>query len=275
MSNTDRIIGLVRQGSFRNFLGWQGHEDGHRNTVFIAQFEFSGQPVTAYCKLYPEEGGTNRGLVNEVTGYLCAHALGVTQPPVAFIAEIPISRLTNPPSWLLSAPTYPAFCTERLEGKAAGIRVFHEHDARIVLEDVRGWRGLHGAIALDESIAHVDRHLNNLIRTGPRNYAVIDNGRLINPRSERWTVDQLVDIKLYDNRLSEKTWANRPGNDDASKTLKCAAAHEVAMQSISSELDYWLGLLLDGNDASRFRDFIHSRMKDAELLLRNRFGRLL
>ena len=151
----------------------------------------------------------------------------------------------------------------------------HQHDAHIVLDDVRGWRGLHGAVALDESIAHVDRHLNNLIRTGARSYAVIDNGRLVNPRAERWTADQLIDIKLYDNKLSERTWGNRPDNADASMTLKCAAAHEVAMQTVASELDYWLGLLLDSNDASRFREFIHNRMRDAEMLLRNRFRRLL
>lgn len=173
---TDSIIQIVSVYGYRRFLGWADQDDGHINAVHVAHFEMpNGKRVDAYAKLYPFDGGANRGMVNEVTGYLIARAMGITQPASAFIAQIPIKKISSPKhDWLKQArkitDTYPAFCTERLDGKSAAFRV-PDLELPLVIDDVRQWKELPYTVAMDENIAHTDRHLNNLIRLGRRRYA--------------------------------------------------------------------------------------------------------
>jgi len=278
---TEAIIQTVSAHGYRRFLGWADQGDGHINAVHVAHFEMpNGRRVDAYAKLYPFDGGSNRGLVNEVTGYLIARAMGITQPASAFIAQIPIKKISQPKhAWLRQArkltDTYPAFCTERLDGKSAAYRV-PDIDLPIVIDDVRQWKELPHAVAMDENIAHTDRHLNNLIRLGRRRYAIIDNGILASPPgAQHWTLDDLKPHAMFNNRLSSVAYKDTPDTKATDIILDRGKHHALWIDHALPELDLWWSRLLTHDEHQAFRVFIISRTNDIEMILRKRFNRLL
>ncbi|AUN95425.1 hypothetical protein C0099_11090 [Pseudazoarcus pumilus] len=232
----------------------------------------------AFVKLYPAEHGVNRGLVNEITAYLCAHALNLPQPKSAFLANIPLTHLRRMPPWLRQAalhhPEMPAFCTLRLDGSSAAVLVPQE-ELSTVREDVAAWDDLPHAIALDENIANSDRHLNNLIRLGRKKYALIDGGRLAHTLERpHWNNRTLDPAHLYRNRLSEHVWQHNPTEHDLSLMRCRALEHPSALSSVLPELDYWWQHLLPEADHRTFRDFLQRRAYDLTALLAKRYHRL-
>lgn len=279
-ANKPRVISKIRKEGYLSFIEWAPGNDGHQEFVHIASFLHPVHgPCEAYVKLYPNDSGANRGLVNEITGYLCAHALGVPQPEIAFVASIPLKQLRNPRRWLAEArkkhETWPAFCTKRLDGKSAALRVPNS-EMGAVIADVSAWSKIADAIALDENIAHTDRHLNNLLRIGRRNYALIDNGRLATTTDNpNWTLPDLNSGKLYRHRLSERIWNHTPDDETISRILDAATNHYPALEIVRDELNYWCDLLLTDNDKDAFSAFIAQRTQNIEALLRKRYHRLL
>lgn len=277
---TNRLIVKIKESGYRRFIAPADTEDGHLSQVHIADFLHPrlGE-CTAFVKLYPSENGHNRGLVNEITAHLFGHAVGVTQPRFAFVANIPLQRLGRLSGWLSDIAkthaTWPAFCAQRLEGKSAALRVPNT-DMPSLIEDIRRWDELPKAVALDEGIANTDRHLNNLIRLGKRRFAVIDGGRLADPAgSEHWRPETLAADALYRNRLSEHVWQHKPDDNAISRMLILAADHPAAFRTIADELDYWWSLLLPEDHQAAFRKFFDSRSGIVEALIRKRYHRLI
>lgn len=281
-AKNSHIIGKAGKAAYRIFLQWAEEDDKHQECVHVAHFQLAGKgSVEAYVKIYPFENGRNRGLINEVTGYLWAHALQVPQPAMAFIAEIPLEHLPDLPAcrWLSALKnkrdTYPAFCTQRLDGRSAAVRV-PAIELELIKEEIRDWKDLPHAVALDENIAHTDRHLNNLIRLGKRNFAVIDNGRLANTTTPSWTKKTLNPISLYRNRLSEHLWAHKPPEAHVSRMLDMARRHPAAFDSIRDELEYWFSRLITvQSDRTLFLEFLEERTMHIDGLLRSRYNRLI
>jgi len=277
---TERIIATLRANSFGSFIGWAGQEDGHLNPVFVATFNHPTlqKTVSAYCKLYPLNAG-ERGLINEITGYLFAHALDIPQPDHAFVAQIPIHALHKELSaklgdkhWILNHTNYPVFCTTRLDGKSAGI--YLSEGSQDIYDDIAAWPDLPKTIALDENIAHTDRHINNLLRIKKNTYAAIDNGRLVCANSERWTVDMLDVNKLYRNRLSEHIWQHKPTKKNINHMMFCAEQHTTS--KIENELLYWVqSFIKDTNDQHAFYDFLQQRTGATSCLIRQRYQHLI
>lgn len=277
---TERIIGKIRSTGYRRFIAWAGDDDGHLEKVHIAGFDHPTKGACeAFVKLYPADGSANRGLANELTAFLYAHALNIPQPELAFIANVPLKRLGRLSGWLATAAkaheTLPGFCTLRLDGASAAVRVPNTEMPSLI-EDIQKWPDLPNAVALDENIANTDRHLNNLIRLGRRRFAVIDGGRLANsPDSVHWTAKSLDPTALYRNRLSEHVWHHNPENKAVSLMLDLATKHPVAFDRIADELDYWWRLLLSPADHALFKAFMQTRTHSLDLVIRKRYHRLI
>jgi len=279
---TERIISTLNARCFGSFIGWADPKVQNLNPVFVATFSHPNlaKPVTAYCKIYPLNEG-ERGLINEIIGYLFAHALGVPQPIHAFIAQIPIHAMYKELSaqlgeshWLLSYTYYPVFCTTRLDGKSAGIYI--TESSQDVCDDIAAWPDLPKTIALDENIAHTDRHINNLLRIKKHTYAAIDNGRLVCDKSERWTVGMLDADKLYRNRLSEHIWLHQPTKKNIHHTLFCADQHATSTNHIENELLYWIqSFIKEPQEQQAFYDFLQQRTGAVSCLIRQRYQHLI
>lgn len=273
-----KILSLINEHAYSTFLNWASNDDKHLNSVHIARFNHPqhGRCKT-YVKMFPFESGKNRGLINEITGYLLAHASGIPQPDFAFIAKVPVSKISNPPAWLTASKSdfYPAFCTKRLDGKAAAFKVPDTKIAK-VRKAVEGWQHLPFAVSLDECASNTDRHFNNLIRLGNNKFAVIDSDRLASiPPVVHWVPSTLQYDYLYRNRLSEHLWDHKPKEKMISQIMSTSAHTSRAFDKVESEIDYWAGLLLSDYDKKAFMSFLSDRSKHLDLLLRQRYHRLL
>lgn len=283
-SQTDRIIRVLGPESYRGMLHWVDAGDGHLSDVHVARYAVEqNTTVEAYSKIYPYQDGLNRGMVNEVTGYLICHALGIPQPRRAFLAYVPlrvICTAESSPFIRQLAETrefYPAFCTERLDGKSAAYQLPDTAFPGLIA-DVKAWEKLPATMAADDQMANVDRHLNNLIRTGKKSFAVIDNGILAAPTHNgihHWKAEHLDAWGLFRNRLCEHIYEYQPPNRTISATLDHANKSPEAVDAVVDELKFWWSQLLTDDDYQSFMDFILQRTSQIEVLLRRRYNRLL
>jgi hypothetical protein len=275
---TKRVIAKIRDTAYLDFIEWVEAEDGHLSLVHIAAFAHPEHGACeAYVKLEPES--TNKHIANEITSYLCAHALGIPQPEIAFVANIPLNRLRKPPQWIKAlAKTQaimPAFCTKRLDGESAAIRV-PATDIPLLANEIAKWEFLEKAVALDDNIAQTDRHLNNLIRLSRNKYAIIDGGRLANQDSTScWNPSTLDALSLYRNRLSEHIWSHKPSQRSVDQMLDNSQHHAVKLISVAEELKYWWRNLLEPAECQAFANFLHHRSYHLEVLIRKRYGMLI
>lgn len=261
-----------------------GSEDGHISDVHVARYSLApDKSVEAYSKIYPYDKGLNRGMVNEITGYLICHALEIPQPVRAFVGHVPLRQICTPDSSPLiqelaeQREYYPAFCTQRLDGRSGAFRLPGAQIPKLI-DDVKAWEKLPATMAVDDHIANPDRHLNNLIRLGNQSFAVIDNGILAAPTSEgikHWKVEHLNAFTLFRNRLCEHVFGGNPPNRTVSATLGVAPGCSPAVDSVIDELEFWWSQLLSGEDHEKFKAFILERTAQIEVLLRRRYNRLL
>lgn len=232
-------------------------------------------------KLYPGDDGRNRGLVNEITGWLIAHALGLPQPAQAYLVKVPLAKLPRSmPSWVSALKKdgcqhYWGFGTTKLPAESAALR-FSRDDLPLLVDDVRAWEHLPGAVALDEHIANVDRHLNNLLRLGKSRYALIDHGRLaVDGMARNWAPPHLNPERHFTNQLSIECWEDNPPADQAAAAIHAGSQHPAALSGVHDELqDWWRRLIPDAAERSSFERFICTRAATLSILLSKRYQQL-
>ena len=289
----NKLIPVLSTNSFNRFNNWLDDTDGHLNPVFIGEFRHPAGNIEAFCKLYDT---SKKGLINEIVGFLVAHALGISQPHHAFIIALPISSLPGFASvarrkknaWMQNktAGDVICFCTSRLDGHSAAIHLLAQEGVEKLITqqeiatDVAGWDEYSSAVALDENIAHADRHFNNLLRLSKHKYALIDNGRLINSKDETWGCEMLDANRLYNNRLLSAMTHRKATTNPSTERLQDEAIvhaeqHEEKLKNIEGELDFWLNALLKEPESTAFRQFLTDRTKGLPCLLKRRFHRLV
>jgi hypothetical protein len=280
-----RIIQTLNEKAFVRFNNWLASDDHHVNPVFIGEFNHPIAGHTeAFCKLY---NPLEKGLINEIVGYLITYAIGLKQPEYAFLSILPKEKLneiaklekSSTYKWIREKKSVICFCTSRLDGHSAAVHLkppITEEAITGIADDVSKWNEYGASIALDENIAHVDRHFNNLLRLGKQSYALIDNGRLINEKSENWNLSMLNSKQLYNNRILQAIdlrKCDKPATDDIiAKSVLSAEMHTEKIKSIESEVTFWLNTLLPEIENDGFKKFLMDRTKDTPWLLKQRFN---
>jgi len=234
--------------------------------------------VTVCVKFYPGENGANRGIVNEITGWLISKALKIPQPERAYLVQVPMAQIPLPKApWLKTvrreAKHYWAFATLKMPAESAAIK-FDRVDIPLLVDDIKTWASLPHAVALDEHIANTDRHLNNLLRLGSGNYALIDNGRLaVEGHQANWVLTDLDANRRYTNQLSQ-TWLGPEcrNNANANHAIAASDSHPDALAVVQEELqEWWKRLIPDPGDRAAFSHFVEERSRILSTLLKERF----
>lgn len=283
-----RVIQLLQPTDFCSFKGWVSQKN--INPVFVASMRVpikNGRaPRDVFCKIYPFTDN-NRGFFNEIVGYLMAHACGVPQPSHAYIALMDVKDILDNNrddylsdeliSLLQAEQYYPIFCTTKIDKSETAFN-FHGWTPALVNE-MSKWKYLPDTLAMDNIIAHTDRHLNNILRTGKQNYHVIDNGRLIRENDDCWQLADLDYNKDYQNKLWQfseehmpKSWKNIANN-----IMSICSEHSQAVQSCLDELNYWIKALYNGQqiDYNAFTDFLIKRANNSGFYHARRLNQLL
>lgn len=273
----NKVIKLLQPTAFRTFKGWVSH--GNINPVFVASMQINNGKKQVlqdvYCKIYPFTTD-DRSLFNEIVGHLVANALGVPQPTHAYIALMDINHILNnnvdnqlPNELVLllkKEQYYPVFCTAKID-KSQTAFDFHGWTPSLINE-MSKWKYLPDTLAMDNTIAHTDRHLNNILRTGRQTYHVIDNGRLATEDGTPWQPTNLDSSKVYSNKLwtfselsMQKSWKTISIN-----VLHVCTNHANAVNSCLEEINFWIKSLYNEQqmDYNSFIDFLLKRANDSE-----------
>lgn len=266
MSN--KTVKLLDPSSYRSFKVWITNQ-GNLNPVFVASFKHPNEQnlIDMYCKIYPLDP-SDRSIFNEIVGYLVADALGIPQPEYACIALIPTKAIlqddvvgfssTALGQQFLSYDVYPVFCTAKIDKSETAFE-YHTRSNKLISELVK-WPYFSKAIAMDSTIAHIDRHVRNLLRTGKSKYHVIDNDQLvIKYESCGWRTIDLDVNKKYTNRLfniAKENMAITDFNSVKSNMIVECHNHKTAIDTISHEIELWMNDLYSTNDALDYRAFI-------------------
>lgn len=280
------IIEQLGPMSYLAFLRWTDAAVQNKECVHIGQVHHPRHGGTAsFVKIYPPTRAGMRGLANEVAGYLVAFACNLPQPPSASIVPVPLDKLLDGrPTWIDDVVAaqenrgashfYPGFCTGPLDGQSAYLAL-GGRDPELLRQELLKWRDLPRVLALDDGIANVDRHLNNLIRLRRHSYALIDHGRLVHPLGD-WDVTQLEPLALFRHRLLEILYLGRTADDaTVSATLNEADQLSAAIAKVTNDADFWLKRILGNDDGAAFVHFLSQRLGNIEIILRKRHGRVL
>lgn len=288
IKTNDRIIKTIRENSFISFLEWAS-DSTNLEIVFTALISTPRAPLgeVIYVKLYPLSSGLNsRGLINEVTGWLINHSLKVPQATNAYILRIPINALKTAKADDKAKKVinslkekkishYWCFGSTDLKGQPAGISFDRTaSNLETIKKDVAEWDNLHKAISADEHMANTDRHINNLIRTRNKSYAVIDNGILCTDTQKNWSLADVTDPhRIFKNRLSEIIFGHHTSLENGSKVIYHSYLHEESIHTIIDELEYWCSKLIN-NDIEKYAylKFMIERAKNVTELIMKRYN---
>lgn len=278
MSN---VIQLLKPNEYRNFKGWIT-DVNNINPVFVASFKhpLENKPIDMYAKIY-SLSGTDRSIFNEILGYLMAHALGLPQPKHACIALIPTGNLRqNIAGGVLDGvlekevfqrEMFPVFCTSKIDKSETAFQYSERTDAMV--SELAKWPDIGKAIAVDNTIANIDRHTHNLLRTGLNKYHLIDNGSLVD--GQGWEPSDLLPNKNFCNALldlSEEYMSHVQSSKIRGHAIMACDQHPNALTDISTELRYWIDTLYmqTQSDYNDFIEFIDYRVNNAHGLLTSR-----
>lgn len=265
--------------AYIGFLEWVSKRDGHAGCVHAAEVQHPTLGRMEVCvKMFNNAGAGHRGLINEVTGWLMASLLGVKQPGAAMVINVPLERLKP-----LGGPVlgnipkgiefWPAFCSERLNAKGAAV----EFDNRLLPSlkaEIAQWSHLLHTISLDEFIGNSDRHANNLLRLGPKDFAAIDHDRLAcaAPGDSDWTIETLQSARQFDNQLFRKI--GLPDKVQAAYVLPLQD-QALHLREHMGELAFWGETLIkDEADRNAWLGFVENRAWVLHDLVCKRFGML-
>jgi hypothetical protein len=276
---THRITKLGA-AAYIGFLEWVSKRDGHTGCVHAAEVMHPTKGRMEVCvKMFNNAGRGHRGLINEVTGWLLASLLDVKQPATAMVISVPLDRLKpfgGPVIKDIPKGTthWPAFCTERINAKGAAVE-FENCLPPVLKAEIAQWSYLAHTISLDEFIGNADRHANNLLRLGPKDFAAIDHDRLAcaAPGDSDWNVATLDRARQFDNQLFRKIGLT---NNRIHHLMFSTIEHQTLnLREHMGELAYWAETLVqDKADRAAWLGFIEHRAWILIDLMRKRLGML-
>jgi hypothetical protein len=233
--------------------------------------------------MYLSNGGSSRGLLNEISSFILGRALGVPMAEHAFVCMIPLAKLAKPPShhgWIGTllksnkAAEYPAFCTSRIAGGDAVIEQ-NSVGKKLFAEDLRQWDALPLAARFDQHIFNTDRHLGNLRRTKKHTYALLDHGRLVTEDGDWNQVDLVAQEQhKHPDRLLQKAWPDGCPTEKINEILLHLGYHDTALSIALPELRWWWSRLAGPADTAGFERFLVVRARSLKAMYQSEYNQL-
>ena len=226
-------------------------------------------PVRAYLKIFASTYGSGlatRGLVNEVAGYFCAEAGGLSVAQQAGLITLEPSMISNPPSWLASTSPLVAWWSQDMahpsiraslniqalpNGSAAQQDAFKQ-----ALDMLLKFAGTPAVIALDDLVANIDRNLGNALYS-PAGISLIDHGHCLT--GPAWVAGDLDSGKSYDNKV--RSFLGASGETLSYKSSIMAAYTQIAKDVAPKlpQLKHLAEQLVSASDAAALNTFLERR----------------
>lgn len=256
--------------------------------VFAGNILYKGKDVPVYFKAYaynhPHIAEGDRGLLNEIVGYLICDLYKVPQPKQAFLVLMPKESLTH--LWddlsnriKKSYDTYdviPMFATQRIYAKALSFR--YNHSRQAVESELTKWPHFKEALICDEIMANTDRLPRNILTANSKDFWLIDNGKLAIEDGTNWQSTGLIEHNNYSNYLADLIIEDiqadsRKGN----LIIQTAMEKFKGIRHIMTECEFWVDILVSDQDREiwqKFLAFLQSRDHNITNILSERYGML-
>ena len=253
----------------------QSTQDGKMAFTHLANVKWlDNKPLRFYVKVYPKD--KPRGLINEITGYLLAYALGIPQPQKVGMIQLPKEVIAKEHhskfdviddciiGWLseesgITPNTY------------LSIRDLSEFEK--TLHKLELWPHLPNLIAFDDWVANQDRNTGNITIQGTSEFKIIDHGNV--PVSESWTKNCLVSEKNYRNVLMELFSLDGFRLPESVAIANASKAHLPAFIEVRDELDRWWKIFLEPDCHKKIHEFMAQRAEYSLERIKKRTGLLV
>lgn len=249
--------------------------DGKMAATHLANVKWvDNKPGRFYVKVYPR--CHTKGLVNEITGYLLAHAAGLPQPERVAVIQIPkeIIEENFKGDFSISGDFAWGWASEEC-GMTPNthLNVNDLISYERCIDDLKNWKLFPALLAFDDWVANQDRNTGNVTIKGHKDFHIIDHGNV--PVSENWTAAMLIKDQLYVNKLLEGLYDNNYPLPLSAAMINESKKHHDAFNQVSIELIKWWGALLDNSSLLHLQDFIESRSLLSTKNIKNRTGLLV
>lgn len=242
----ERKIRLLDTGDYEDFLKLA--DDGCSGWTHLARVKWQEKSFETWIKVYRRRDP--RSLINEIIGYLLAHALNLPQPDHAAVMKIELDVLPPEVSAALSdidkhrGYTF-AWATTHA-GTNKGVLLLNDPVARsVIMRELAHWQGLESMIAFDHWIMNVDRQIGgNVLQLDDRSFRMIDNGMCLG--GSAWSSSSLFNpLKCCQVHYIDVLTSRFPRDMlNASTAHQCLVqakyAHAQAFEHAKTELSYWL-----------------------------------
>ncbi|MGY5450988.1 HipA family kinase [Agarivorans sp. MS3-6] len=267
---------IVKILSFDKYIAALEHtSDGMMAATHLANVKWlDNKAGRFYVKTYPT--CHPRGLINEIVGYLIAHAAGIPQPNKVALIQIPKDvvkhnfkgefSFTGDYCWgWASEDSGPTPNTYLKVGDMTGYKQ--------CLESLKNWDALPILLAFDDWVANQDRNTGNITIKSRNDFRIIDHGNV--PVSEAWTKDCLVVDRVYENKLLDGLYDHNYPLPMSSKLIESTKAHSKIYEQVRLEIKKWSDILLDSSDSEHLRHFLEARARLSVARMKDKTGLLV
>lgn len=253
----------------------QAAQDGRMAATHLANVKWiDNEPNRFYVKIYPKD--KPRGLINEITGYLLAYALGIPQPKKVGMIQLPKEVLAKEhhsqfnvvDNYIIGWLSEESGITPNTFLSIGEISSYKESLAKL-----GAWRYLPNLIAFDDWVANQDRNTGNITIQGPSDFKIIDHGNV--PVSESWTQNCLVTDKYYRNVLMEIFCSDGFKLPESVKMANASKEHLSAFTEVRDELTRWWEVFLKPDCHEKINEFIAQRAEHSVERIKKRTGLLV
>lgn len=274
-----KILNLVMPYDIERII--QAKKNDAISNVLMGSLLLNNQPHSVYFKFYSLREG-NRGLLNEILGYLYGTISNIPQPEFAGVALVPTKMLRpfyqsltkEMQEYVDQEEALPAFFTTAVTSTQYEFHILNDWLRNQILR----WKDFNKAVVFDEVIANTDRYPRNLIHTGNNLFCLIDNGFLAteDASNPNWSYSSLQPQLNYSNQLALINQNDiqsdvRKGN----RFISVAEDYFLSHQHLLPEMTFWIDhFATDKKDWQPFLGFLQWRTDNVNELISNRYGLL-
>ena len=256
--------------------------------VFTGNVLHRDKDIPVYFKAYaydhPHVAIGDRGMLNEIIGYLICNLYKVPQPEQAFLVLMPKDSLTHLWSSLSDRlkksyetnDVIPMFATQRMYAKALSLR--YNHSRQAVERELINWTHFKEALICDEIMGNTDRLPRNILTANSKHFWLIDNGKLAIEDGTNWQSTDLIEHNNYSNYLADLVIKDMQADSKKGNLIIQTALKKFkAIRQIIAECEFWIDALSSNQDREiwqKFLAFLQSRDHNITHILSERYGML-
>lgn len=250
----NKVVPFIKNLPVKN-LGEPDEKEKGLNPTQIFLGKINGENKTLYAKLLPPEK-----LFKEIAANVLLHHLKIPQPK-GYVLVLSKETIQEEYGIKIASSYYPVWATEKVNGKGAFFT--YQTCTNNLMKELSEWFNFRDTLAFDSWLGNGDRHLNNLMRRGKSNFALIDHDRLFgdaHPSKLSKPMNTRI-IKSYVSKNCLKQYREKARNTKINQAIcQKGLMHNKVLRQSFPELRFWAKRLIPNRkESASVYNFIKTR----------------